>query len=90
ATTDLLYPGKELLIFSTNASPTLTVASLSSNNMIRKVNYRVRSGESLARIADKFNVSLSSVRKWNKSISAQKYIQPGDRLTLYVDITQTE
>lgn len=90
ATTDLLYPGKELLIFSTNTSPTVTVASLSSNNMIRKVNYRVRSGESLARIADKFNVSLSSVRKWNKSITAQKYIQPGDRLTLYVDITQTE
>jgi membrane-bound lytic murein transglycosylase D len=95
ATTDLLYPGKELLIFNTKSNPSLTtVASLPSNmpsnNMIRKVNYRVRSGESLARIADKFNVSLSSIRKWNQSITAQKYIQPGDRLTLYVDITRTE
>lgn len=90
ATTDLLYPGKELLIFNTKPSETLTVASLPSNNMIRKVNYRVRSGESLARISDKFNVPLSSIRKWNKSITSKKYIQPGDRLTLYVDITNTE
>jgi membrane-bound lytic murein transglycosylase D len=95
ATTDLLYPGKELLIFNTKSNPSLTIvaslpSNMPSNNMIRKVNYRVRSGESLARIADKFNVSLSSIRKWNQSITAQKYIQPGDRLTLYVDITRTE
>jgi membrane-bound lytic murein transglycosylase D len=90
---DMLMPGKQLKIFNQSAATTSTIAKTSqlpqSQEVIRKVNYRVRQGESLARIADKFNLSVASIRQWNDSISKQKYIQPGDRITLYVDVTQT-
>lgn len=90
---DMLMPGKQLKIFNQSAATTSTIAMTSqlpqSQEVIRKVNYRVRQGESLARIADKFNLSVASIRQWNDSISKQKYIQPGDRITLYVDVTQT-
>ena len=95
ATTETLMPGKELVIFSTLTQPpetTLaTLANLPANQeVIRKVNYRVRRGESLARIASKFNVPIESIKQWNEKLGRKKYIQPGDRVTLYVDVTQTE
>lgn len=87
ATTDLLMPGKELVVFTSN--PVAVTAPPASNEVIRKVNYRVRRGESLSLIASKFNLPVSSVKKWNREISARKYLQPGDRITLYVDVTKT-
>ncbi len=87
APTDTLFPGRELLIFGEQA--TQMAALPESRGVIRKVNYRVRRGESLSRIASKFNTSVNQIKKWNKKVGAQKYIQPGDRLTLYVDVTQT-
>ena len=95
ATTETLMPGKELVIFSTLTQPpetTLaTLANLPANQeVIRKVNYRVRRGESLARIASKFNVPIESIKQWNEKLGRKKYIQPGERVTLYVDVTQTE
>lgn len=86
APTDTLYPGKELLVFGEQA--TQMAALPESRGVIRKVNYRVRRGESLSRIATKFNTSVSEIKKWNQQVGSQKYIQPGDRLTLYVDVTQ--
>jgi membrane-bound lytic murein transglycosylase D len=89
---DMLTPGKQLKIFNQSAttSPFAEISQLpQGQEVIRKVNYRVRQGESLARIADKFNLSVASIRQWNDRISKQKYIQPGDRITLYVDVTQT-
>ena len=95
ATTETLIPGKELVIFSTLTQPAATtLATLAklpeSPEVIRKVNYRVRSGESLERIASKFNLPVASVKQWNEKLGRNKYIQPGDRVTLYVDVTQTE
>jgi len=95
ATTETLMPGKELVIFSTlTQPPETTLAALAnlpaSQEVIRKVNYRVRRGESLARIASKFNVPIESIKQWNEKLGRKKYIQPGDSVTLYVDVTQTE
>ena len=87
APTDTLYPGRELLVFGTEATQLAAVPE--SRGVIRKVNYRVRRGESLSRIATKFNTSVNDIKKWNQRVGSQKYIQPGDRLTLYVDVTQT-
>lgn len=87
APTDTLYPGRELMIFGGEA--TQMAALPDSRGVIRKVNYRVRRGESLSKIASKFNTSVSQIKKWNSKVGSQKYIQPGDRLTLYVDVTQT-
>lgn len=53
----------------------------------RTVTYKVRKGDSLARIAQRFSVSVSDIVKWNK-IDSNNYLQPGQRLKLVVDITQ--
>lgn len=95
---DTLMPGKELKIFNQSAASASSFIDDSGSvnqlpqaqEVIRKVNYRVRQGESLARIADKFNLSVASIKQWNDGISKQKYIQPGDRITLFVDVTQTQ
>ena len=51
----------------------------------RTITYKVRRGDSLARIAAKFNVSVEDIIKWN-SLAGQKYIQPGQKLKLKVDV----
>ncbi|MCP1727076.1 membrane-bound lytic murein transglycosylase D [Natronospira proteinivora] len=54
----------------------------------RQVNYQVRSGDSLARIASRFGVSVNDLLRWN-SLSADDYLQPGQKLTIIVDVTNT-
>jgi membrane-bound lytic murein transglycosylase D len=86
APTDPLKIGQKLVVWTEQPQK---IASLSNgNNKTKKIHYKVRSGDSLARIADKFNVSINSVRKWNIKNGKKKYLQPGDSLTLYVDITR--
>ena len=45
--------------------------------------YRVRQGDSLYRIASRFNVSISNIITWN-GLDPEEYLQPGQRLTLYL------
>lgn len=84
---DPLKIGQTLVVWSSQKS----AAAPSSNNasprpeMIRKVNYAVRNGDSLSRIASRFNVSVNAITDWNR-INKQKYLRPGQRLTLYVDV----
>ncbi len=52
---------------------------------IRKI-YTVRKGESLSTIAEKNNVSVSEIKKWNKLRSS--HIAYGQKLTLYVQVKQ--
>ncbi|HBP75535.1 MAG TPA: lytic transglycosylase, partial [Alcanivorax sp.] len=54
--------------------------------MIRKVRYSVRRGDSLHAIANRFNVSVNQIRDWNDRLEKSRYLQPGDNLTLYVDV----
>ena len=54
----------------------------------RKVDYTVRKGDSLARIAKRFGVGVAELAKWNR-LDLQKYLQPGQRLTVYVDAANT-
>ena len=55
------------------------------NAIVRKVRYGVRRGDSLARIASKFNVSVTDISNWNE-LDTSRYLQPGQSLTLYVDV----
>ncbi len=56
----------------------------------RRIYYTVKNGDSLSRIAALFNVRISELKKWNtKTLRQRKYLQPGQKLTLYIDITQT-
>jgi len=87
-TTGLLHPGTELKIFKKNSTTQIKAQPVGLRaNQVRKLNYRVRKGESLSLIASKFNISIQSIKSWNNGLNAKKYIHPGDRLTLYVDVT---
>ena len=88
---DSLRVGQSLAVWtkgSLAASPA-KVPAASNPNMVRKVRYAVRNGDSLYAIADRFNVSVNDIKSWNNSVASNRYIQPGQRLTLYVDIRQT-
>lgn len=50
----------------------------------RTVSYKVKSGDTLARIAGKFNVSVAELLEWN-SLKSSQLIQPGQILKLVVD-----
>ncbi|MGQ8365631.1 LysM peptidoglycan-binding domain-containing protein [Glaciecola sp. 1036] len=78
---DPLKIGTKLVIWS-------DVPSQNSSGITRNIHYNVRSGDSLARIANKFNVKVNDIVKWN-SLQGQKYLQPGQVLKLIVDITKT-
>jgi membrane-bound lytic murein transglycosylase D len=52
---------------------------------LKKLRYKVRSGDSLYRIASKFDIKISDILTWNK-LNAKKYLKPGQRLTLFVDV----
>jgi membrane-bound lytic murein transglycosylase D len=82
---DTLRPGQKLSIWSTQTTASNT-SRAPRDQMVRKVGYKVRSGDSLALIASKFNVRVKDIIQWN-SVNTKKYIHPGQRLTLYVDIT---
>jgi membrane-bound lytic murein transglycosylase D len=93
ATTDLLLPGTQLSIWSQNSNNIAILAAINNtqrSEVIRKVNYRVRKGESLSLIANKFNLSVKSIQKWNNELVGKRYIQPGQRLVLFVDVMQAE
>ncbi|WP_144391323.1 LysM peptidoglycan-binding domain-containing protein [Pleionea sediminis] len=85
APTDPLKIGQKLVVWT--ESPTVAHDKASIKNKTRKIRYKVRRGDSIARIAGKFRVRVSDVVRWNR-INPEKYLQPGQRLTLYVDITR--
>jgi membrane-bound lytic murein transglycosylase D len=90
-TTGLLHPGTELKVYNqkktSNKSSPVT-SRPTSNQQVRKLNYKVRQGESLSLIANKFNVTVQAIKSWNQSLNLKRYIHPGDRLTLYIDVTR--
>jgi membrane-bound lytic murein transglycosylase D len=51
---------------------------------LRKLSYKVRRGDSLYVIAKTFSLSISDITQWN-SINREKFLQPGQRLTLYIN-----
>ena len=77
---DILSTGKQLVIWSGRIVP-------ASNERIRRVTYIVRKGDSLSRISTRFRVSVTELLRWNR-ISADKYLQPGQQLLMYVDVTE--
>ncbi|GAB3038038.1 lytic transglycosylase [Bowmanella dokdonensis] len=82
APTDPLMPGKKLVIWVNKIS-----SKQSDNAVMRTVTYTVRNGDSLARIAGRFNVGISDIERWNQ-LSRSKYLQPGQKLKIYVDVTR--
>ena len=83
---DPLKPGQQLVIWS--SKPPLTKQfNNGPSTPLQNIKYRVRQGDSLSRIAQKFSVTVADLKRWN-SLNTQKYLQPGQRITLYVDVTR--
>ena len=55
-------------------------------SQVQNITYHVRKGDSFARIADKFNVKIKDIERWN-NLNRHNYLQPGQKLKLSVDIT---
>ncbi|HEB87337.1 MAG TPA: LysM peptidoglycan-binding domain-containing protein [Gammaproteobacteria bacterium] len=89
---DPLMPGEKLVIWSRTGKSVSSHRLAEyfihpSRKITRRIGYRVRRGDSLARISQRFRVSIAQLCRWNR-ISKYKYLQPGQHLTLYVDITR--
>ena len=75
---DTLRLGKTLIIWQKGAA---------KSGVTKKLTYTVKNGDSLSRIANKFNVKVSDIGKWN-ALNTKRYLQPGQKLNLYVDVTR--
>ena len=75
-----IQPGQELHVY---------VAKAEQNQLVtRHVTYKVRSGDSLGVIAEKFNVKTADLVRWNQ-LNEQKYIKPGQKLNVYIDLRRS-
>ena len=87
---DTLKAGQELVIWTKvqTKSGSIVVPNVKFKPVSGQsaISYRVRKGDSLSRIAQRFNVRIADLRKWNRFPG--KYLQPGQKLTLYVDVTE--
>ncbi len=79
---DYLRVGQKLTLPGATAIPANVNATREAQ--IRKVHYGVRKGDSLARIAARFNVRVKDIVSWNR-LNVGDYLQPGQKLLLYVN-----
>jgi membrane-bound lytic murein transglycosylase D len=78
--------GQRLVIWS-RSDNARSLANNTSRSVIRRVTYRVRNGDNLARIANRFKVTVSDISRWN-NINPNNYLQPGQNLKLHIDVTR--
>ena len=83
APNDMLKLGKTLVVWQD------TPVNKNSDAIIKQLTYTVRNGDSLSRIASKFNVRINDISKWN-NINSKRYLQPGQKLKLFVDVTRLD
>ena len=87
---DTLPVGRKLVVWTDAAVVTespRTSPTTALGNTTRKLSYKVRSGDSLYVIANKFRVTIADIARWNK-IDTNKILRPGQTLTMYVDVTR--
>lgn len=68
-----LKPGQKLLVV--NKTPVQAQDN--------KITYQIKSGDTLHKIADKFDVSKKDILTWNK-VKDESYIHPGQELTIFL------
>ncbi|HEX7061347.1 MAG TPA: LysM peptidoglycan-binding domain-containing protein [Woeseiaceae bacterium] len=81
---DTLSVGQKLVVWARQDAPG---AGPASRDLTRKLNYTVRSGDSLYEIARRFRVTITDLVRWN-DIERDHILRPGQRLTMYVDVMQ--
>lgn len=84
---DPLKPGQRLVIWVKKAPGSdVSQLNLQPTGTQSRLHYRVRRGDSLSGIAHRFKVSVTDLKHWNTL--GGKYLQPGQQLKLYVDVTE--
>jgi LysM repeat protein len=56
----------------------------SDKKAVGKINYKVKSGESLSKIAKKHDVSLADLKKWNKGKIRNNKVSKGQKLIIFL------
>ncbi|MEM7564536.1 MAG: LysM peptidoglycan-binding domain-containing protein [Pseudomonadota bacterium] len=83
---DTLSVGQKLVVWIKGTqAQTVSINQTSPVNKLHALRYTVRKGDSLYLIASRFNIKVADIKKWNR---VGKYLQPGQKLKLYVDITR--
>jgi len=80
----MLYPGQKIRLPGTRK---VSVSASEEDVPKRKIQYTVRSGDSLWLIARRFNVSVASLRQWN-TLSHRALLQPGQKLDVFIAINE--
>ncbi|MDH3588100.1 MAG: LysM peptidoglycan-binding domain-containing protein [Gammaproteobacteria bacterium] len=83
---DTLRVGRKLVVHGAAADSVVAPPDAGFHATQRRIRYTVRKGDSLARISSKFKVSVSQLQRWNQSVARQKYLQPGQKLVMYIDV----
>lgn len=87
ATTDRLSVGKSLNIWLTDSNAKTAARINAGPGKTRRIHYKVKNGDSLARISQKFKVAIKDLLKWNR-LNPKRYLQPGQSIMLLVDISK--
>jgi len=86
APADTLRVGQRLAVWADGGGTATGTARAAPGSRMQSVRYTVRKGDSLYRIARRFNVSVADLRRWN-GLREGGYLQPGQTLRLRVDVT---
>ncbi|MCP3177035.1 LysM peptidoglycan-binding domain-containing protein [Desulfuromonas sp. KJ2020] len=78
---NVIRPGQTLIVSATSAKPDKTAAK--KTGPVRKIVYRVKSGDTLWGIGRQFDVGTHQIMDWN-NLSQEHVLRPGDSLTLMV------
>jgi len=87
---DPLAPGEQLTVWQAESNPegeTIQPVLFEPLATTRTINYVVRRGDTLARIAVRFGVSVGELAQWN-GVARNKKLRRGQRLKVRVDVTQ--
>jgi membrane-bound lytic murein transglycosylase D len=85
---DVLSVGREVVVWTNGGSAPTTATANPDRPQIRRIDYVVRRGDSLSSIAGRFKVTVAKLLEWNSGASKEKYLQPGQQLVMYVDVTE--
>ncbi len=92
----LIRAGDHLMVPNAHGTHTADAATLlaqvgaiagpaNGQDQLRQITYTVRNGDSLYSIAQRFRVTLANLLEWN-GVSTERYLQPGQRLIMFVNV----
>ena len=81
--------GKELVIWLTDMNQTyLAKIAKTGLDITRKITYKVKSGDSLSKIASRYGVTVTQIREWN-NLSTSNIIHPGQKLKITISVVNS-